>query len=443
MAGEQDTERELEPVMRNVLRQSAVGSLSACPDAETLAAWADGALRADEAAAFETHAADCAQCRAMMAAFIRTDVPAATAVTADSPEAVESGLPPVPFWRRWKLQWLVPIAATATAIALYVGTPEPEMPRPASSGPTAAPATPASEGTTDAFARRAEQAPPRTAPPAAAVAPPTDRLLAESSAEPPPMGMPIERRSNERARTSPSGNGPSPATKPERADKVATNTASADAASPVTGSIQGGLANTAPSAAVAVPAPVPVPEPTTSAGRALSASPVPPFAAGAAPSLPTAPPPPAPVTAAPDVTRRSATAAEANRVVQPVREQAPSPEPTVLNSTSALDRGRWRVAGGSLEHANESGRWAPVALPTGVDARQLTVVSSSGQAVWLVGRQGLVLASPDGRRFVIVPAPVSADLVQVAVRGATAATVTTADGRSFSTEDGGARWQAQ
>src|SRR5512138_325541 len=44
----------------------------ACLDAETLAAWADGALDAGALAAAEAHAADCARCQAMLAAMART-----------------------------------------------------------------------------------------------------------------------------------------------------------------------------------------------------------------------------------------------------------------------------------------------------------------------------------------------------------------------------------
>jgi hypothetical protein len=84
---------------------------AACVDAETLAAWADGSLPKAEAAAIETHLADCERCTAMVATFART-IP-------DAPVA-ES------LWTRWHLRWLVPLATAATVVALWVLVPRPE-----------------------------------------------------------------------------------------------------------------------------------------------------------------------------------------------------------------------------------------------------------------------------------------------------------------------------
>ena len=59
-----------------------------CVDAETLAAWADGGLPKGEAAAVESHLADCERCTAMLATFVRT--------TPDAPAAE-------PLWHKWHL----------------------------------------------------------------------------------------------------------------------------------------------------------------------------------------------------------------------------------------------------------------------------------------------------------------------------------------------------
>src|SRR5437868_14836696 len=42
-----------------------------CLDANTLAAWVDGSLRASEVAAAEAHAAECARCQTTLAALVR------------------------------------------------------------------------------------------------------------------------------------------------------------------------------------------------------------------------------------------------------------------------------------------------------------------------------------------------------------------------------------
>ncbi len=82
-----------------------------CLDADTLAAWADGALAARERAHAEAHAADCAGCQALLAAMVRT-LPPATA--AKSP------------WRLPALGWLVPLTVAATALVIWVAVPSRE-----------------------------------------------------------------------------------------------------------------------------------------------------------------------------------------------------------------------------------------------------------------------------------------------------------------------------
>ncbi len=56
----------------NTLRRSSAAAPDACLDAETLAAWADGTLNAQAAAAVEAHASSCARCMAVLAAMERT-----------------------------------------------------------------------------------------------------------------------------------------------------------------------------------------------------------------------------------------------------------------------------------------------------------------------------------------------------------------------------------
>lgn len=91
--------------------RDASGPMTACIDAETLAAWADSSLPATEAAAVEMHLADCERCTAMLATFVRTT---------PEPSARES------LWKRWHLRWLVPVATAATVAALWVLVPSPD-----------------------------------------------------------------------------------------------------------------------------------------------------------------------------------------------------------------------------------------------------------------------------------------------------------------------------
>jgi photosystem II stability/assembly factor-like uncharacterized protein len=99
----------------------------------------------------------------------------------------------------------------------------------------------------------------------------------------------------------------------------------------------------------------------------------------------------------------------------------------------------WRTGEGVVQRSADGGvSW--ITQNTGTTAVMLAGSSPSAQVCWLVGRAGAVLLSPDGiawqpRRFT---EPL--DLVAVRAVDARAATVTAADGRQFSTADGGLTW---
>jgi Putative zinc-finger len=79
-----------------------------CLDAETLAAWADGALNASDRANAEAHAADCARCRSLLAAMVRTEPPA---TAAESPFRLRA---------RW---WLLATLPAAAALVVWFAVP--------------------------------------------------------------------------------------------------------------------------------------------------------------------------------------------------------------------------------------------------------------------------------------------------------------------------------
>jgi hypothetical protein len=80
-----------------------------CLDAETLAAWADGGLNKQSAAAVELHVSTCDRCTGVLAALGRT-APALPARHAWSARGM---------WR-----WLVPVTAAAAAVAIWVVVPD-------------------------------------------------------------------------------------------------------------------------------------------------------------------------------------------------------------------------------------------------------------------------------------------------------------------------------
>jgi hypothetical protein len=94
----------------------------ACLEAETLAAWADGALDAGARARVEAHAADCGPCQALLAAMVRSTSPPGAAAA--------------PFHARL-LWWLAPIAPVAAAVAIWFAVPSREPLHPSDSGAVA------------------------------------------------------------------------------------------------------------------------------------------------------------------------------------------------------------------------------------------------------------------------------------------------------------------
>jgi hypothetical protein len=128
-----DRDRSIEVLLRQQpADDTELSSASPCVDAEVLAAWVDGALSGQALAEAEKHASGCVRCQALLASMAKT-MPTAE---------------PRPWWRAVSAKWLVPVAAVATALVVWVSVEprrEEAMPRPAPSAATALPETPAPE----------------------------------------------------------------------------------------------------------------------------------------------------------------------------------------------------------------------------------------------------------------------------------------------------------
>ena len=103
-----DRDRGIERLLRTRADHVEPGDESACLSSDTVAAWVDGTLASEAREIAEVHAADCSRCQAVLAAVMLTE---------PEPEPARSawGAP---------LRWLVPLAAGATALALWVAIPE-------------------------------------------------------------------------------------------------------------------------------------------------------------------------------------------------------------------------------------------------------------------------------------------------------------------------------
>lgn len=66
--------------------------------------------------------------------------------------------------------------------------------------------------------------------------------------------------------------------------------------------------------------------------------------------------------------------------------------------------------------------------------------SPSPLVCWLVGPQGLVLLSTDGRSWKRIGFPETVDLTSIEATDDKTATITALNGRTFKTTDGGQAW---
>jgi hypothetical protein len=158
------------------------------------------------------------------------------------------------------------------------------------------------------------------------------------------------------------------------------------------------------------------------ATAASSAAPAPPAAAPSAAAAP-----------APPTTALADKAAEPNRANERAAQRA-------LNELAAPSSpARWRIAGSGLQRSTNGGQlWEDVS--TGVTTPLTAVAAPSASVCWVAGRGGVVLLSTDGNTWRRVPFPETTDLAAIRATDSRSASVTTADGRTFDTSDGGVTW---
>ena len=111
-----------------------------------------------------------------------------------------------------------------------------------------------------------------------------------------------------------------------------------------------------------------------------------------------------------------------------------TPDPKVL----------WRiVAGTTVELSKDGGTtWQSQQLRSFQANPQITTgYAPTAKICWLVGRGGVILLTRDAAHWVPIPPPISVDFVGVTAQDNFSATVTTADGRKFSTDDAGDHWK--
>jgi hypothetical protein len=368
-------------LVRDALRDQAAAASPTCFDAETLGAWADGALNARERDAVESHAADCARCQAMLAAMAKSAPP-----------------PPArAWWRMPALGWIVPLTAAASAV-LWFGTMEI---RHAPTGPKAAASPqPAAQEAQTSLERRLD-AP--LSQPAASPPPPARARELASRATAPKVAGPAGAERPTPARTAPSGQAPTPLSDvAERRDTVARQEQT-----PIPAETR---AEADARRTPASPSPSPPPASAPASGNATAAA---------------APPPrPEAFRAAESVMMKSSIAA---------------PQPIVVSAPGAATR--WRLLpGGIVERSTDGGAtWQEQS--TGVAVALTNGSATSSTTCWLVGPAGIVLLTTDGRTWHRVSIPEAIDVFSVRATDERSATVFAAGGRTFTTTDGGKTWK--
>ena len=147
--------------------------------------------------------------------------------------------------------------------------------------------------------------------------------------------------------------------------------------------------------------------------------------------IPPAQPPPA---AAPafrsEAARENAAQLQAQVAIAP--RVIASPDPAI----------QWRLSGRAIEQTRDGGTtWHQQLTASG----ELVAGASPAPTIcWIVGRSGLVLLSIDGQTWRTATAPDGrADLIAVSATDARSAAVTTMDGRTYRTVDGGNSWILQ
>jgi photosystem II stability/assembly factor-like uncharacterized protein len=96
-------------------------------------------------------------------------------------------------------------------------------------------------------------------------------------------------------------------------------------------------------------------------------------------------------------------------------------------------------ARGTISHYSHTAGWAPQA--SGVTVDLVAGSAPSASICWIVGRAGTILRTLDGDHWLKINGAVSDDLSSVIADSATDATITAADGRRFSTSNGGVTWR--
>ncbi|HXW61480.1 MAG TPA: hypothetical protein VEJ45_02700 [Candidatus Acidoferrales bacterium] len=370
----------------NLLRQSLSDSGAVCPGPDILAAYFELSLDAEESARYQLHLSQCARCREQLAALDR----------AGSLAAADGTRPQLASYWGWLWDWrlLAPVAAALIVAAVWVARrPLPKQP-----------------GKTSPLVAMSQREQVPTMPPT------PERTQAENGS------LPSEVSRAAHAPNLASDLGPAAKPSPKTAPPAGAKQAETD--SVVSGSVAASRMPTLPANETGGP-PAPGGDRATPQTETIGPGPT---SMEMKRNQALAP---ARVSAKTDA--EVAAQALALKVKRPSTGGViATPDPQVL----------WGITeAGFVERSEDGGASWLRQLP---DARARFSAGSapSEKICWLVGPNGVIFLTNNAKDWRRISPPAPANFVAITAEDVSTATVTAADGRKFTTRDGGAHWSS-
>lgn len=448
--------RDDDKAMDGLLRRSLAHDAEAadiCPEPDILAAYCARSLEPDEIARYEVHFSQCARCREQLTAIYRAEgvmetpvvqevveaaaaAPRTMALSSAASDAPKKPAPPrILDWR-----WLAPVAATILLVVFIYGQKAAHFGKPQSSGNQVAMTKPEAVPPTELTDRKSSalrQVTPLPAPPEPE---PKSRETTQPAGPPP-----VARKLPLMARNYPAA----PPTQDKEAIQVDQLRSESESRNDLKKRAE---------AATATATEKQVPSEMDTFSAAKRNADLPP-----AKSAPTAGPTPGAAPSTEIETKAGTRGAAAGQkslvggMATNKKQMQPAPN---INGTSSVTVTSQAVdvqsavpviqtpkagvqyrspSAGVIERSDDGGAtWQGQFVKS--NAEILAGAAPSEEVCWFVGRGGIILLTTDGQKWKRISPPVAADLVAVTAADATFATVTAADGRKFSTQDGGRTW---
>jgi photosystem II stability/assembly factor-like uncharacterized protein len=102
---------------------------------------------------------------------------------------------------------------------------------------------------------------------------------------------------------------------------------------------------------------------------------------------------------------------------------------------------KYRLAGGGFVERTTDGGATWNGQQVSQNARLIAGSAPSAKVCWIVGRDAAITLTKNGTDWERVDPPIQADFVAVVAKNDNAATVTTVDGKKYSTTDRGKKWK--